>query len=242
MEIALMEQQQLEEDGYDESTAENFKQVAREADLSPRTSVKGGYKEGPFIWWNGRPNTECVFKRLDKSFVNLPFQNILPTIEVEHLIRTGSDHAPLLMTCEEYATNFVKPFRLLNLWTKHATFMKVVRHNWNAEFIGDPFLIFKHKLKKVKATLSKWSKDSFADIFKQLEILDDIVRVKEMLFEEEPTIENRIILQKAQSELKKYLSIEEQHWKQKAGMTWFAEGDKNTSFFHNHANGKRKKL
>nr|XP_009780470.1 PREDICTED: uncharacterized protein LOC104229514 [Nicotiana sylvestris] len=25
-------------------------------------------------------------------------------------------------------------------------------------------------------------------------------------------------------------------------MTWFAEGDRNTSFFHNHVNGKRKKL
>ncbi|XP_070045468.1 uncharacterized protein [Nicotiana tomentosiformis] len=25
-------------------------------------------------------------------------------------------------------------------------------------------------------------------------------------------------------------------------MSWFAEGDRNTSFFHNHANGKRKKI
>ncbi|XP_070029137.1 uncharacterized protein [Nicotiana sylvestris] len=63
-----------------------------------------------------------------------------------------------------------------------------------------------------------------------------------MLFEEDPTIENRIVLQKSQSELKKYLSIEEQYWKQKAGMTSFAKGDRNTSFFHNHANGKRNKL
>jgi len=55
-------------------------------------------------------------------------------------------------------------------------------------------------------------------------------------------LENRIILQQAQAELKKYLSIEEQYWKQKAGMTWFAEGDRNTRFFHNHVNGKRQKL
>ncbi|XP_070042828.1 uncharacterized protein [Nicotiana tomentosiformis] len=63
-----------------------------------------------------------------------------------------------------------------------------------------------------------------------------------MLFEEEPTIDNKIILQKAQAELKRYLNIEEQYWKQKAGMTWFAEGDRNTRFFHNHVNGKRRKL
>lgn len=174
--------------------------------------------------------------------MNLPFQNMLPTIEVEHLIRTGSDHAPLLMTCGVQTTNFVKPFRFLNFWTKHATFMDVVRQNWEADFIGDQFLMFKQNIKRVKAALSKWNRETFGDIFKQLAILEDIVRVKEMLFEEEPTTENRIVLQKAQSELKKYLSIEEQYWKQKAGMTWFAEGDRNTSFFHNHVNGKRKKL
>ncbi|XP_019242028.1 PREDICTED: uncharacterized protein LOC109222078, partial [Nicotiana attenuata] len=201
-----------------------------------------GYKGSPFTWWNGRSNAACIFKILDIIFVSLPFHNMFPTIEVEHLIRTGSDHAPLLMTCGEQTTNFVKPFRFLNFWTKHATFMDVVRQNWEADFIGDPFWMFKQKLKRVKVALSKWSRETFGDIFKQLAILEDIVRVKEMLFEKEPSIENRIVFQKAQSELKKYLSIEEHYWKQKAGMTWFTEGDRNTNFFHNHVNGKRKKL
>ncbi|XP_075095162.1 uncharacterized protein LOC142173464 [Nicotiana tabacum] len=156
------------------------------------------------------------------EYEDFAFCNMLPTIEVEHLIRTGSDHAPLLMTYGVQITNFVKPFRFLNFWTTHATFMDVVRQNWEADFIGDPFLMFKQNIKRVKAALSKWSRETFGDIFKQLAILEDIVR--------------------AQSELKKYLSIEEQYWKQKAGMTWFAKGDRNTSFFHNHVNGKRKKL
>ncbi|XP_070041212.1 uncharacterized protein [Nicotiana tomentosiformis] len=116
-----------------------------------------GYKGSPFIWWNGRPNEECIFKRLDIIFVNLPFQTLFPNIEVEHLIRTGSDHAPLLMSC------------------------------------GDQVLQF--KLKRTKITLSKWSKLTYGDIFKQLAIREDV---------------------KAQAELKKYLSIEEQYWKQKA--------------------------
>ncbi|XP_075084826.1 uncharacterized protein LOC107774618 [Nicotiana tabacum] len=177
-----------------------------------------GYKGSPFTWWNGRSNAECILKRLDRIFVNLPFQNMFQTIEVEHLIRTGSYHAPLLMTCGVQTTNFVKPFRFLNFWTKQATFMDVVRQNWEADFIGNLFLMFKQNIKRVKATLSKWSRETFGDTFKQLVILEDIVRVKEMLFEEETTTENRIVLQKAQSKLKKYLSIEEQYWKQKAGI------------------------
>nr|XP_009607655.1 uncharacterized protein LOC104101836 [Nicotiana tomentosiformis] len=102
-----------------------------------------GYKGIPFTWWNGKPNSECIFKSLDRIFID---------------------------------------------------------------------------------------------------IREDIVRVKEMLFEDDPTIENRIVLQKAQDELTKYISIGEQYWKQKESMNWFAEGDRNTSFFHNHVNGKRQKL
>ncbi|XP_060170365.1 uncharacterized protein LOC132601283 [Lycium barbarum] len=83
---------------------------------------------------------------------------------------------------------------------------------------------------------------TYGEIFKQLSIREEVVRVKEQLFEEDPSIINKIVLQKAQTELKKYLNIEEQYWRQKAGFSWFTEGDRNTNFFHNHVNGKRKKL
>ncbi|XP_075103554.1 uncharacterized protein LOC142178122 [Nicotiana tabacum] len=142
---------------------------------------------------------------------------LFANIEVKHLIRTGSDHAQLLMSYCDQALQFIIPFKFLNFWTKHESFTEVIIHNWMADFTGDTFLILKKKLKRVKIALSKYSKLTYGDIFK-------------------------IILQQAQAELKKYLSIEEQYWKQKAGMTWFAEGDRNTRFFHNHVNGKRQKL
>ncbi|XP_016464180.1 uncharacterized protein LOC107787164 [Nicotiana tabacum] len=114
-----------------------------------------GYKGSPFTWWNGRSNEECIFKRLDRILVNMTFQSLFPTIEVEHLIRTGSDHAPLLMSCGEEAMKVVKPFKFLNFWAKHETFLYVLKHNWMTDFIGDPFLMFKQKLKRVKIALSK---------------------------------------------------------------------------------------
>ncbi|XP_070033112.1 uncharacterized protein [Nicotiana tomentosiformis] len=169
-----------------------------------------GHTGSPFTWWNGRANEECIFKRLDTIFVNQQFNLLFPRINVEHLIRTGYDHAPLLMTCGEDAAHFIKPFRFLNFWTTHESFNEVVKQNSIADF--------------------------------QLTIREDIVRIKEMLFEEEPTTENRIVLQQAQVTLKRYLSFEVQYWKQKESMKWFAEGDRNTTFFHNHVNGKRQKL
>ncbi|XP_070002255.1 uncharacterized protein [Nicotiana sylvestris] len=159
-----------------------------------------GYKGSSFTWWNERSNAEYIFKRLDRILINLPFQNLFPTIEIEHLIRNGLGHAPLFMSCGEQSANYVKPFRFLNFWKKHETFKEM------------------------------------------LAIIEDIVKVKEILFEEEPRIANRIVLQQAHAKLKKYLSIEEQYWKKKAGMTWFAEGNRNTRFFHNYVNCKKKKL
>ena len=34
----------------------------------------------------------------------------------------------------------------------------------------------------------------------------------------------------------KFYAVEENFWKQKAGMLWFADGDGNTKFFHAHVN------
>uniref|UniRef100_A0A1U7Y9B7 Uncharacterized protein LOC104245743 n=1 Tax=Nicotiana sylvestris TaxID=4096 RepID=A0A1U7Y9B7_NICSY len=111
-----------------------------------------GFKGSPFTWWNGRPNEECIFKRLDRIMVNMPFQTLFPTIEIEHLIRTGSDHAPLLLSCGDESLKCSKA----------------------EDFIGDPFLMFKQKLKRVKIALSKWSRLTYGDIFKQLAIREDV--------------------------------------------------------------------
>ncbi|XP_049414796.1 uncharacterized protein LOC125877592 [Solanum stenotomum] len=53
------------------------------------------FKGSSFTWWNGRVGAECIFERLDRVFGNEEFMNLLPNNEVQHLIRQGSDHAPL---------------------------------------------------------------------------------------------------------------------------------------------------
>ncbi|KAK4734174.1 hypothetical protein R3W88_008435 [Solanum pinnatisectum] len=41
---------------------------------------------------------------------------------VQHLPRTGSDHAPMLLNCEIYVVRHRKPFRILKFWTESDTF------------------------------------------------------------------------------------------------------------------------
>ncbi|XP_075074378.1 uncharacterized protein LOC142161983 [Nicotiana tabacum] len=44
-----------------------------------------------------------------------------------------------------------------------------------------------------------------------------------------------------QAEMIKYLALEEEFWRQKPGMLWFKDGDRNTKFFHAQVNGRRKR-
>ncbi|KAH0693072.1 hypothetical protein KY285_020169 [Solanum tuberosum] len=199
------------------------------------------YKGSPFTWWNGRVGSDCIFERLDRIRINQEMGNWFNHIEVEHLPRTGADHAPMFITCEETNPIKRKPFRFLKLWTEHKEYKEVMRQNWVTNTIT-PFIAFKENIKRVKTGLTRWSKDTYGDIFKQLIIREDIMRIKEKLFEDVPNEINRAVLQKDEAEFKRYLHFEEIYWQQKAGYEWFDNGDRNTRFFYSIVKGRRKRL
>ncbi|XP_059301818.1 uncharacterized protein LOC132053727 [Lycium ferocissimum] len=154
--------------------------------------------------------------------------------KVTHLIRHGSDHAPLHLECNSNAHHIVKSFKFLNFWTKHHTFMEVVKENRDRRLRGNPFYVFHHKLKKLKRALVQWSRNTYGNIFQQIATIEDTIKVKELQFENNASRENRMQLHQAQAELTRFLHLEEEYWKQKAGMKWFNDGDRNTNFFHSY--------
>ncbi|XP_060200473.1 uncharacterized protein LOC132628728 [Lycium barbarum] len=201
-----------------------------------------GYKGSIFTWWNGRAADECVFKRLDRCLGNFELQQQFLGLEVSHLIKLGSDHSPLLLECKQEVQQFKKSFNFLNFWTKHAEFLQVVKDNWKTDVVANYFMTFNVKLKKLKKVLSQWSKATYGDFFQNITNLEEVIKTHEALFEANPSNANREKLQKVQAEMTKALHIEEEYWKQKSGMTWFQEGDKNSKFFHAHVSGRRKRL
>ncbi|XP_059289054.1 uncharacterized protein LOC132042545 [Lycium ferocissimum] len=198
------------------------------------------FKGSPFTWWNGRAANDCIFKRLDRVVHNHSFQNWFRHLEVEHLSRTGSDHAPLLLSCGDQVENFIKPFRFFKFLVEHDTFLDFIKQQWEADLSDDVFLSFKLKMKKLKVALSKWSQVTFGDIFKQLVIREDIVKIKEQLIEENPSKENRMVMQKAQAELKLLVKGRRKRIQikriQDADGTWLEDADRvvgeAVKFFH----------
>ncbi|KAG5585745.1 hypothetical protein H5410_046179 [Solanum commersonii] len=89
---------------------------------------------------------------------------------------------------------------------EHRGFKDVVRKNWDDNYSTNPFLDFKIKIKKVKAALASWSRETYGETFKQLIISEDIARIKE------------------KAEYARYLQLQEKSWQQKAGMTGLKVG------------------
>ncbi|XP_015167778.1 uncharacterized protein [Solanum tuberosum] len=201
-----------------------------------------GFKGSKYTWWNGRTDEGCIFKRLDRILTNDKVHDVFPVLEVEHLVRNGSDHAPLSVTLKSNREEVIKLFRFLNFWLKEASFMEVVQNNWWADFEGDLFSLFHYKLKRVKRDLTQWSKETFGNIFQEIITLEEVIKVHETQFEISLTIANREKLHRAQADLLKQLNREEEFWKQKASMEWFKEGERNTKFFHAIVKGRRNRL
>lgn len=80
-----------------------------------------------FTWWNERIQEDCIFKRLDRVFGNYELFQAMPNCEVNHLIRKGSDHAPLHVIEITVQVHVKKSFRFLNLWTTHKDFHGIVQ-------------------------------------------------------------------------------------------------------------------
>ncbi|KAG5616263.1 hypothetical protein H5410_016087 [Solanum commersonii] len=187
-------------------------------------------------------NAFLKFKRLDLVLVNQDFMNLFPPSEVQHLIRQGSDHAPLNLICNSKEEHSIKHFRFLNFWIRHHQFKDIVTQNWKIDFAGSPFVEFPAKIKKVKKALARWSREVFGNVFQRIATIEDVIKVKKSQLKIQPTANNRAELNKLEAELKNFLKHEEEFWKQKAGMKWFKEGDANTKFFHSYVTGRKKKL
>ncbi|XP_019241168.1 PREDICTED: uncharacterized protein LOC109221159 [Nicotiana attenuata] len=172
------------------------------------------FKGSIFTWWNGRAEEDCIFKRLDRCLGNMELQQLWPGLEINHLSKIGSDHSPMHLTYNPSSTCIKKTFRFLNFWIKHESFLDVVKENWA----------------------------TFGDIFQWIASLEEVVKVHDTQFELSPTVQNRERLHKVQADLNRVWALEEEFWKQKSRMAWFKDEDRNTKMFHDHVNGKRRKL
>lgn len=58
-----------------------------------------------------------------------------------------------------------------------------------------------------------------------METLEDIIKIKEVQLEVHASLDNREELKRAETELRRWLTLEEDFWQKKVGMKWLEDRD-----------------
>ncbi|KAG5632175.1 hypothetical protein H5410_003892 [Solanum commersonii] len=98
----------------------------------------------------------CIFERLDRVLKNQMLLDGLGNMEVEHLSRTWSDRAPLLISIGVRMHILENLFKFLTFWAEHEEeFKSIVRENWSLE---PKESLFSSKMHRGPSILLKYQK------------------------------------------------------------------------------------
>jgi hypothetical protein len=160
------------------------------------------------------------------------------------LIRSGSDHAPLLLDSGNHAHVGNKAhFSFETSWLKHENFYEIVKAEWEAETRGNsPIAKWQYKIRHLRRFLRGWAKCLSGQYKKEKDRLLLLIDELDLKAESIPLDNNeRAILRKANDDLTKLRRDEELKWAQRAKVKHVQEGGNNTKYFHLIANGKHRK-
>ncbi|XP_028082362.1 uncharacterized protein LOC114283684 [Camellia sinensis] len=158
------------------------------------------------------------------------------------LLRPLSDHCPILLKEDERDWG-PKPFKFLNPWLSHPTFMPGVKQIWENNQVSK-WARFKlmRKLNDLRSHLSVWNKAVFGNIDSLLKSAEEELHDWD-LKAESGSLDDEAIRRRreARSLVWKLSRDKERLWHQKSIMLWAQNGDKSTRFFHIMASRRQSK-
>ncbi|KAL0011089.1 hypothetical protein SO802_006197 [Lithocarpus litseifolius] len=182
-----------------------------------------------------------VQESLDRTYANNEWRAIFPRAKLSHLQVSYSNHVPLLISTTEPINPKRRkrlPRRFEEKWVTHSDCEKVIREAWEGQFRnGSPMFVLFEKIKQCRHALVDWSRNNFG-IFKT-KLQEKQTTLEELSRENEAEHFQRIRTLKAK--INTILHQDELFWRQRSHSIWLPAGDKNTKFFHQRANQRRRK-
>ena len=178
---------------------------------------------GEFTWSGGLSNQ--AWARLDRFLVSPSWLDQFSGVTQGRLSRPTFDHFPIVLEGGGVRRG-PTPFRFENMWLKVEGFNDIIRTWWQEiEVRGSASYRLAVKMKEIKKKLKVWNKEVFgrletnkASALYQLDFWDRVESERILSMEEAE------LKKEAKDSFKKWVLLEEAHWRQHSREIWLKDG------------------
>ncbi|GMJ12398.1 hypothetical protein HRI_004909000 [Hibiscus trionum] len=193
---------------------------------------------GKFTWSNHREHP--TFVRLDRFLLSPDFELAFPGLIQKVLEKSLSDHKPIVLEIEKSEWG-QKPFKCFNFWLNEEGFESTVCKIMEDSKRSNPSIKIGGIMKNIKTAVKEWVVNFRVKNARNSSMIEQQISVAESRIQNGlVSSENFSDLRKLRADLWQQYRREESELLQKSRLRWFAEGDRNSNFFHQSVLARRK--
>lgn len=192
---------------------------------------------GPLLTWTNNDQ----WCKLDRAMVNSTWieEGIVGHVEFSHP-GCHSDHAHGIVTLLDINQKPKPPFRFFNMWTKHPSYLDIVKTEWDKNIQGTKqFQVFT-KLKLLKGVLKQLNTRHFSHISERYNKANNkLVEMQQQLHDDPQNDFLKTQMGTLRKEALRLGDAEKSFYQQKAKLTFNLQSDRGSKFYHSLVKGKQ---
>ena len=196
----------------------------------------------PFTW-KKRIHSHLIYEQLDRAIVRHDWLQHYPDTIVTHGHFSCSNHCPIILTVRNPIRKGKKSsFRFQNFWCQYKPLHPIVRKQWLSQIQGTNMFTLAYKLKTTKHSVRIWARQFMGhNQQKLLHNSKKIGLVEDKLIDQPNSPRLNEWMTRLLKQREKLLLYNQKYLGNLRRKHWLVNGDRNSRFFQQQANTRRKK-